>query len=70
MSEPVNRKTASVITTVEMQVRSLDADAVRAFASLLDKHEVRGSAPVEVHSHLGQRDQVEAVTMRAVVVHG
>lgn len=63
-------KTASVVTTVQMRVDRLDADAVRAFASLLDKHEVRGTAPVEVHLHRGQRDQDEGATLRAVVVHG
>lgn len=63
-------KTANVVTTVEMTVDHLDADAIRAFASLLDKHDVRGTAPVKVHEHRGQRDQDEGATLRAVVVHG
>lgn len=63
-------KTASVTTTVEMRVDRLDADAICAFAALLDKHEVRGTAPVKVIEHRGQRDQDEGATLRAVVVHG
>jgi hypothetical protein len=59
---------AQVVTTVQMKSRRLDAETIVAFGDLLREREVPPGTPCTVKEHLGQRDQLEAVTLTATIV--